>query len=103
MSLREDRGDRTLQWVRAAEEGFFREFFAGVLIGQPARAALRMIRRQIIPDGARFSYFDGSSPEELMNRVFSLTPGEPVIVGLGNFVGLGDGMARYWEHQGNRL
>ena len=103
LSLREDRGDRTLQWVRSAGEGFFREFFAVVLIGPPGRAALRMIRRRIAADDAPFSFFDGSSPEELMDRVFSLTPGEPVIVGLGNFVGLGASLVRFWEHQGNRL
>jgi poly-gamma-glutamate synthase PgsB/CapB len=48
LSLREDRGDRTLQWIRAAGEGFFREFALVVLLGPPARAALRKIGK--LPD-----------------------------------------------------
>ena len=46
LSLREDRGDRTLQWIRAAGEGFFRGFSLVFLLGPPARAALRKIRRR---------------------------------------------------------
>ena len=49
LSLREDRGDRTLQWVRAAGEGFFRDFALVVLLGPPAGAALRKIREIAVP------------------------------------------------------
>ncbi len=100
LSLREDRGDRTLQWVRAAGGGFFREFAHVVVLGPPARAAFQKIRRSPAPGGTVFSYDSGSSPEELMNRVFSVADGEPVIVGLANIVGLGERIVRYWDEEG---
>ncbi len=100
LSLREDRGDRTLQWVRAAHEGFFRDFALVVLLGRPARAALRKIRTSPPPGAAVFSHDDASSPEELMDRVVTAAADEPVVVGLGNIVGPGERIVRYWEEKG---
>ncbi len=100
LSLREDRGDRTLQWVRAAGEGFFRDFARVVLLGPPARAALRKIRNSLLPVGTVFSVYDGLSPEVLMNCVMSAAPGEPVVIGLGNIVGPGERLVRYWNEKG---
>jgi poly-gamma-glutamate synthase PgsB/CapB len=100
LSLREDRGDRTLQWIRAAGEGFFRDFAGVVLLGGPARAALRKIRKSPLPGGTDFSVYDGSSPAALMDRVVSAAPGEPVIIGLGNIVGPGERLIRFWEEKG---
>jgi poly-gamma-glutamate synthase PgsB/CapB len=100
LSLREDRGDRTLQWVRAAGEGFFRDFARVVLLGPPAGAALRRIRRSPFPGGTVFSVDDGSSPSALMDLVVLAAPGEPVVVGLGNIVGPGERLVRYWEKKG---
>ena len=100
LSLREDRGDRTLQWVRAAGEGFFSRFSDVILIGVPARAALRKIRRRVGPGGTVFSFFSGASAEALMNRIVSVARSEPVVVGLGNFVGPGESVVRYWDEKG---
>jgi poly-gamma-glutamate synthase PgsB/CapB len=100
LSLREDRGDRTLQWIRAAGEGFFRDFAFVVLIGRPAPAALRKIRKSPPPGGTAFSFYDGASPEALMNRVVSAASGEPVVIGLGNIVGPGEQLVRFWDEKG---
>jgi poly-gamma-glutamate synthase PgsB/CapB len=100
LSLREDRGDRTFQWSRAIGEGFFREFACVVLLGRPARAALRKIRKSPFPGGTVFSVDDGASPEKIMDRVVSAAAGEPVVVGLGNIVGPGERIIRYWEDKG---
>jgi hypothetical protein len=35
-----------------------------------------------------------------MNRVVSAAPGEPVVVGLGNIVGPGERIVRYWGERG---
>jgi poly-gamma-glutamate synthase PgsB/CapB len=100
LSLREDRGDRTLQWARAAADGFFRGFAHVVLAGPPAAAALRKFRKAAGPGRTGVSRFAGSSPAALMDHVLSLAPGEPVVVGLGNIVGLGEEVVRYWEERG---
>jgi poly-gamma-glutamate synthase PgsB/CapB len=100
LSLREDRGDRTLQWVEAAGQGFFREFAAVVLIGPPAGAALRRIRRRAGPEGPAFSApggRDARTPGAIMDHVVSLAPGASVVVGLGNFVGAGDALVGCWD------
>ncbi len=100
LSLREDRGDRTLQWVRAAGEGFFRGFSSVFLLGPPARAAMRKIRRHPYPGSSIFDLVEGRSAEDVMSRVLSSAPDAPVVVGLGNFVGPGAELARYWEGRG---
>jgi poly-gamma-glutamate synthase PgsB/CapB len=103
LSLREDRGDRTLQWLEAAEAGFFREFSAVVLLGPTAGAALRRIRRGPRPEVPAFfalSGRDSKIPERIMDGVVARVRGEPVVVGLGNFVGAGAAMVAYWERQG---
>ena len=100
LSLREDRGDRTLQWVRAAADGFFFGFAHVVLAGPSAAAALRLFRKAAGPGRTGVSRFAGSSPAALMDHVLSLAPGEPVVVGLGNIVGLGEKVVRYWEERG---
>jgi poly-gamma-glutamate synthase PgsB/CapB len=100
LSLREDRADRTLQWVRAAGEGFFRDFSVVILIGPPARPALKKIRRLSGPDGPILTCLERPSPEEVMGRILSLAAGEAVVVGLGNFVGFGADIVRFWESIG---
>ncbi|MGZ5469117.1 MAG: poly-gamma-glutamate synthase PgsB [Candidatus Aminicenantales bacterium] len=100
LSLREDRGDRTLQWVRAAGEGFFRGFSSVFLLGPPARAATRKIRRRLGPGSPIFDLVEGRSAEDVMSRVLSSVPDAPIVVGLGNFVGPGDELVRYWEGRG---
>ncbi len=99
LSLREDRVDRTVQWVRAAGEGFFRDFAVCVLLGPTSRPALRRFRK-VADGGARFFRFPGSDPGALMDRVFAAAKGEPVVVGLGNIVGWGERLVRYWSERG---
>jgi len=100
LCLREDRGDRTLQWARAAAEGFFRDFSAVVLAGPPSRAALRRFRTAPAAGQTVYSRFAGPAPEALMGQVFAAAPGEPVIVGLGNIVGWGERLVRFWSEKG---
>ena len=100
LSLREDRGDRTRQWIEAAGRGFFRGFTSVFLIGPPARAAERRIRRRLGPNGPRVALVEGRSAEVVMSRILSAAAAEPVIVGFGNFVGWGEEISRYWDDQG---
>jgi hypothetical protein len=100
LSLREDRGDRTLQWISAAGEGFFRDFATVVLLGPTSRPALRRFRKGAGPGGARFSRFTGLDPEALMDRISGMEGEEPLVVGLGNIVGWGERLVRYWSEKG---
>jgi gamma-polyglutamate synthase len=100
LCLREDRGARTVQWARAAREGFFRDFAAVVLVGPTSRAALRLLRRTPAPASPSYSRFAGPAPDDLMDHVFAAVPAEPVVVGLGNIVGWGERMVLYWSGKG---
>ena len=100
LCLREDRGSRTLQWVREAGEGFFRGFAAVILAGPTSRAALRRFRRTGTASPA-FIRFAGPTPEALMERALDVAPGEePVVIGLGNIVGWGERTIRLWTDKG---
>jgi poly-gamma-glutamate synthase PgsB/CapB len=100
LCLREDRGDRTLQWARAAAEGFFRDFSAVVLVGPPSRAALRRFLKASRGGTAAYSRFAGRAPEALMDHILAAAPGEPVVVGLGNIVGWGERLIGLWSEKG---
>jgi poly-gamma-glutamate synthase PgsB/CapB len=100
LCLREDRGDRTLQWIRAAEDGFFAGFESVAVLGRPALAARRKLRRVLGPDIRKFSFYTDPRPPDLMSHVVSSTEHEPVVIGLGNFVGPGERLVRYWEEVG---
>ncbi len=103
LALREDRGDRTLQWVRAAQEGFFGDFASVFLAGPTARAALKKLGRGAGgPSGPRYGLADGRTPAALMARIVSSAEGEPLVVGLGNFVGLGEALVAHWLEKGTR-
>jgi poly-gamma-glutamate synthase PgsB/CapB len=100
LCLREDRGDRTLQWIRAAADGFFADFERIAVLGRPARAAARQLRRVLGPGILKFSSFPEPRPEDLMNEIVRPADREPVIIGFGNIVGPGEKLIQYWEKVG---
>lgn len=100
LCLREDRGDRTLQWIGAAAEGFFRDFTAVVIAGPTSRAALARFRKAAREARDRFSRFAGRDPAGLMDRVLAAAEREPVVVGLGNIAGWGERLVRHWSEKG---
>jgi poly-gamma-glutamate synthase PgsB/CapB len=100
LCLREDRGDRTLQWIEAAAAGFFGEFERVAVVGRPARAAARKLRGVLGPGVSKFSFFAHPRPEDLMDKMVAPEGGERLVVGLGNIVGPGEGIVRYWETVG---
>ena len=100
LSLREDRGDRTLQWLAAAREGFFGDFERVLVLGPPARAFVRRLRRSMGRGAERFEIAPRSGPEGLMQAVLARAAREPLVVGFGNIVGPGESVLRHWEAQG---
>lgn len=100
LSLRDDRGDRTLQWIRAAADGFFRGFEAVAVLGSPAPAAARKLRRVLGREIRKFSFDPDPEPAELMDAITTSAAREPVVIGFGNIVGPGERIVRHWEATG---
>ncbi len=100
LSLREDRGDRTMQWLAAAREGFFKDFERVLVLGPPARAFVSRLRRSIGREADRFEAAPRAGPEALMRAVLARALREPIVVGFGNIVGPGETILRYWSAQG---
>jgi poly-gamma-glutamate synthase PgsB/CapB len=104
LCLREDRGDRTLQWVRAAAAGFFDGFESVTVLGRPALAVRGKLRR-VLGDGLRkFAFSTEAEPVEWMDRLVlsgAFAAGMPLVLGLGNIVGQGERFVRYWSEAGS--
>lgn len=103
LCLREDRGDRTLQWIQAAGAGFFGEFERVAVVGGPARAAVRKLGGAVGAGITKFSCFANPLPEDLMDKMVAPEARERLVVGLGNIVGPGESIVRYWEDVGRPL
>ncbi len=100
LSLRWDRGDRTLQWARAFEDGAFDMFGRVAVIGGQARAFVRRMRRDPAGRDGRFQVLDEGSPERIFQRLAALAPGSALIVGMGNIAGPGTAIVEHWERTG---
>ena len=94
LSFRKDRGDRTLQWLRALEGGFLSEFDRIFLLGEHAGVVLKKIKS--VSKGQDFIVRTAGSPAEIMrDAVFQ--DEESVVVGMGNMVGFGHKLVQYWD------
>ncbi len=100
LCLREDRGDRTLQWIRAAEEGFFTNFDRVAVLGSPARAALLKLKRRLGSGSEKFFRPPDRDPGTTMDRLVRADERGTIVVGLGNIVGTGGRIVRHWEESG---
>ena len=100
LNLRWDRGDRTLQWARSFETGAFGQFGRVALIGGPARAFVRRMRRTGAGRNGRFVVLEERSPEGVFRRLAALTAGPVLVVGIGNIGGPGVAIVEHWERQG---
>lgn len=100
LNLRWDRGDRTLQWARAFEEGGFDMFGRVALIGGQARAFVRRMRRTPAGRNGRFLVLEERSPERIFRRLAALAAGPALVVGIGNIGGPGADIVEHWERTG---
>lgn len=102
INFREDRGDRTLQWLNALKEGSFTEFQRVVFIGGHAHALNSRIKKK--PSwlaGIPLAVITDKQPAKIMLKVSSMVNGDAVIVGMGNMGGLGKELVEYWEKIGS--
>jgi hypothetical protein len=97
LNLRSDRGDRTLQWIDALDEGFFGAFAALYVVGAHTRAG-RWRRPSGAPPALR--PLEARAAEPLMAAIVGAHRGGGLLVGLGNMGGLGRSLVEHWERIG---
>ena len=94
LCFRKDRGERTMQWIRALKKDFLSEFDRIFLLGEHAGVAFK--KNSSASKGQDFVARTSGSPEEITaEAVFQ--DEDSVVVGMGNMVGLGRRLVKYWE------
>ncbi len=102
LNLRSDRGDRTLQWLRAIQDGFFDSFERLVFIGDHARALSRLARAGKLTKVPAVCLIE-RDPDGIMSRLRALVYEESLVVGLGNMGGPGGALVEHWSQTGASL
>lgn len=102
INLRADRGDRTLQWLRAIQDGFFDSFERLVFIGDHARALSRLARAGKLTKVPAVCLIE-RDPDGIMSRLRALVSEESLVVGLGNMGGPGGALVEHWSQTGASL
>jgi poly-gamma-glutamate synthase PgsB/CapB len=100
LNLREDRGDRTVQWAEALEMGDFDRLTRIAVIGGQARAFGRRLKKRAGWPEDRLVVLKERTPAGVFRNLFRLVAGPAVVIGLGNIGGLGKGIVEYWERTG---
>ncbi len=101
LSLRPDRGDRTLQWLRALREGILDRFSRLYVMGQHAPAVAWRLGR--VDGAARIEVLRGKRPAEITQRA-AAGVGERggAVFGFGNIGGVGEALVAHWGEAGER-
>ena len=97
LSLRRDRGDRSLLWGKALKAGALSRFSCLYVHGFHAGALRRMLRD---PAGPRVAILPSLGPGELMHRIMGREGRSGVLFGFGNMGGLGEKMVGHWNGVG---
>lgn len=94
LNLRKDRGDRTIQWMRALKQEMFPEFQKLFFIGDHAYALKRKLKS--LPNTS-LDVLKSKRPQKIMEEVLSSEKGDSVLVGMGNIGGIGVELVNYWD------
>ena len=98
LNLREDRGDRTLQWIDAVNSGKF-DFFKKIYVtGRHSKVFKRKIKRKeglIITLGKM-------TPDKITENIIYNSEAQSVIFGFGNMGGTGKYIVEYWSKIGTQ-
>jgi poly-gamma-glutamate synthase PgsB/CapB len=99
LSLRPDRGDRTLQWLKALREGFLDRFSHLYVLGLHAPALAWRLKR--FDDVARIEVLRDSRPAEITQTAASgIREAGGVVFGFGNIGGPGEALVAHWGEAG---
>ncbi len=96
LNLRADRGERTLQWLRAFLDGLPSGLAAIHAIGFHAG----LVRRRLAAAGIRCGAESGRDPEALFRRLLETYPSGFRAVGLGNMAGPGAAIVDWFARRG---
>ncbi len=94
LSLRRDRGDRTLQWVEAIKKDRFPELKQLFVIGDHASVAAKKLRAHVLR---------GRTPERIMEEISREVSESATLVGMGNMGGIGKELVSYWSREGDQI
>jgi poly-gamma-glutamate synthase PgsB/CapB len=99
LTLRADRGDRSVQWLEALRDGVAPGFRHLFVTGMHARAFARRVR-QLVP-AMPVTVVPGTDPTELTRIVTAeLRDTGGMVFGCGNFGGIGAALAAHWRTLG---
>jgi hypothetical protein len=100
LNLREDRGDRSRQWLETLRQGGLASFERLFVVGGHARPFARIAAKVRSGDRPSFSLLPGASPETITASAAGAAGEGGVVIGLGNMGGLGEGLVAYWSRIG---
>ncbi len=92
LSLRSDRGDRTVQWVDVLKHRGFDYFRKIYLLGAHAK----IVKRKV----TWVNVLKNSLPEKMMETILTEIEDQTVILGFGNMGGVGRRLVDYWNRIG---
>lgn len=99
LSLRSDRGDRSVQWAEALDSGALGRFRRLYLAGLHGRAVAHRLRNHPLAD--RLEILKPAPPEGIMDQILKGEGGRGgVLFGFGNIAGLGRDLVRHWRKVG---
>ena len=97
LNLRRDRGDRTIQWLQALNQGIFPEFRKVFVVGEQANAFRRRWRSSA---DTKLYALKLQPPPAIMEKITRTVSEDAVLVGMGNMGGVGKELVEYWENTG---
>jgi len=98
LNLREDRADRTLQWLRGFRAGHIRGIDRLVLTGGHAAVFKRKLKSL---GTLEIELNKEQDPGLFIRRIFSQDKEKnTVLLGMGNMQGMGSTLVKYWEENG---
>jgi poly-gamma-glutamate synthase PgsB/CapB len=97
LNLRQDRGDRTIQWLQALKQEIFPEFKRLLFVGGHALALKSRLKKT---SKIESSVIKEKEPQKIMEKISAMAKGETVLFGMGNMGGAGKELVHYWEDVG---
>ena len=97
LNLREDRAERTRQWLRVLEGGLPEPLEELFVLGPPSGA----VRRRLAARGVPCRALRDRDPEGILRSAAGGRPGELWIVGMGNIAGPGARIVEYCAGRGS--